>query len=173
MRCSLLLLVLSTGTVALGQAGPVNSLPAEPLGQSPWAAPNGDFSKMPQWRWDPSLGSFRTQSVLLPPSKSLIRLGDAAIDPQILRHPSTSDLGAQPPATQLAQNEFPGLKFQPINELSGGPASGASRCEPGPQLLSTTWPKLQVEQIPNTWPGLKMGSVTERAGPTSTPDSKH
>jgi len=168
MRCGLLILCLSGGTLGLGQAGPAASL--TPFGQapSPWTAQSRDFGKLPEWRWDPSLSSLRPQTVLLPPPKTAtVPLGDASIDPRILRHPAANDLGTQPPGTQVAQNLFPGLKFQPIDGPQCPQQPGAAQAEP----LPTTWPKLKVQRIPTDWPRLKMepvaglGEAASIAGP--------
>ena len=57
------------------------------------------------------------------------------IDPEIVIHPSQSRLGTQQ-GTEIAQNQFPGLQFLPIE-----------------------WPKLKMEPIPITWPNLKMEPI--------------
>lgn len=152
MRSTLLILILSGGALAFGQAGPSFRFSSgQPIQTS---APGRDFGTMPRWpRWDPALTSLRTETVLLPGPKSTIPLGDASIDPRMVHHPSRKDIGTLPPGTQVAQNLFPGLVFQPIE---------APRCAPLAGPLATTWPRLQVEHIPTEWPRLKMGPL---AGP--------
>ena len=162
MRCALFTLLLSAGTLAFGQAGP--AAPLAPFGQapSPWAALNRDFGRMTPQQWN-GLGSLHSRTVLVPPPKqAVVPLGDASIDPQIVRHPSAQDLGTPPPGTQVAQNLFPGLTFQPID---------GQLCAPKDGLLSTTWPKLEVRRIPITWPNLKMEPITEpgQASPVAVP----
>src|SRR5579863_6044710 len=86
MRCSLSILILSAGTLAFGQTGPSfpfsSGQPSQSL--SPWngqeIAPGPDFTKTPEWRWNPALSTLGTRMVLLPPPKSItVPLGDAAI----------------------------------------------------------------------------------------------
>jgi hypothetical protein len=71
-----------------------------------------------------------------PPPAPRVRLGDAQIDPKIIVHPSQSRFWDQPPATQLAQNQFPGLKLLPIE-----------------------WPQLKIKPIPTVWSNLKMKPI--------------
>jgi hypothetical protein len=169
MRCSLSILILSAGTLAFGQTGPSfpfsSGQPSQSL--SPWngqeIAPGPDFTKTPEWRWNPALSTLGTRMVLLPPPKSItVPLGDAAIDPQILRRPSPRDLGVQPPGTQIAQNLFPGLKFQPVD----GQLSAQESFSPHTGPLPATWPQLNVHRIPTDWPKLTMGPVGGNSGPT-------
>lgn len=166
MRATLLILILSGGAQALGQTRPSIPFSAGPVtaGQATQTpAPGWDFSTMPRWpRWDPALTSLRTETVLQPGPKSTIPLGDASIDPRMVHHPSRKDIGTLPPGTQVAQNLFPGLVFQPI--------AGGQRCAPSGGPLATTWPRLKVEPIPITWPSLKtepaeVGSALAAAGP--------
>ena len=152
MRCALFTMLLSAGTLGFGQAGP--AAPLTPFGQAPspqqtWQG--HDFGRLPTWHWDPSLSTLHSSTVVLPPSKqTIVPLGDASIDPQIVRHPSLKNLGTLPPGTQVAQNLFPGLTFQPIEN---------ERCAPPSGLLSTMWPALEVKRIPTRWPKLKMEPV--------------
>ena len=158
MRSTLLFLLFSAGSAAaLGQAGPVTPEQSQQA-LSPWNAPGTqlqgrEFSKWP--RWDPALNS-QSRTVLLPPlpAGARARLGDAGLDPKFIRHPSTRDLGVQPPGTQVAQNLFPGLVFQPIDQECAPSAAGP---------LATTWPGLKVERITTEWPRLKMGPITGEA----------
>jgi hypothetical protein len=152
MRCALFMMFLSAGTLGFGQAGP--AAPPTPFGQEPspqqtWQG--HDFGRLPTWHWDPSLSTLRSSKVVLPPSKqAIVPLGDASVDPQIVRHPSQRSLGTLLPGTQVAQNLFPGLTFQPIEDQRCAPASGP---------LSTIWPQLEMKQIPITWQNLKMEPV--------------
>jgi hypothetical protein len=150
MRSTLLILCLSGGALAFGQAGPSFPFSVSPVpsGQAiQTAAPGWNFSKMPQWpRWDPSLNS-RSQTVFRPGPQPTVQLSGASIDPQIVRHPTAKDLGTLPPGTQVAQNLYPGLVFQPI--------AGGRRCPPSSGPLATTWPLLKLETIPITWPAFK------------------
>lgn len=157
MRCTVFALFLSAGTWAFGQAGPASPLtPEQPgqlgqMGQAPslWSALSRDFGKMTPQQWN-GLSSLRTRTVLLPPAKTLVPLGDASIDRQMVLHPSAKDLGAQPPGTQVAQDQFPGLTFQPIDGQQSAPTTGP---------LSTRWPRLDVHRMPTDWQTLKMGTV--------------
>jgi hypothetical protein len=107
-------------------------------------------------RWN-GLSLLHSRTVLVPPPNQAVVPLDASIDPQIVRHPSQKDVGAIPPGTQVAQNLFPGLRFQPIE---GQP------CAPASEPLSTIWPLLNVHRIPMDWPNLKMEPVE---GTSATP----
>ena len=162
MRSTLLFLLFSAGSAAsFGQAGPLTTEQSQQA-PSPWNAPGTqlqgrDFSQWPLW--DPTLNS-QSRTMLLPPQAGAgARLGDANLDPKFIRRPSARDLGVQPPGTQVAQNLFPGLVFQPIDGGRCGPPAA------GP--LATTWPRLKVERIPTEWPGLKMGPAARNSAPVT------
>ena len=174
MRCTLFALFLSAGTLALGQAGPASPLtpfvqePLIPFGQAPslWSTLNHNFGRMTPQQWE-GLQGLHSWTVLLPPPKTVAPLGDASMDARMIRRPSGQNLGMQPPGTQVAQNLFPGLKFQPIDDPLCPQQPGASQAEP----LSTTWPKLEVKRIPTDWPTLRMEPVGElgEAAPATGP----
>lgn len=154
MRCTLLALLLSTGTLAFGQAATVPPEQSD-LTPSPWAKLNREFDGMTAQKWK-DLGALPSWSVLLPPPKQAVaRLGDDALDPQMVHHPSPKNLGTRPPGTQVAQSLFPGLAFQPIDQA---PNVG-TLCAPAFGPLSTKWPMLNVQRIPTDWPKLKMEPV--------------
>jgi hypothetical protein len=71
-------------------------------------------------------------------------LNDAHIDPQMVVHPPKSSLGVQPPGTLVAQNQYPNLRFLPID-----------------------WPEAKIELIPIYWPNLKVEAIP--AGPHAIP----
>ena len=132
------------GAAAFGQSAPGDLLNPNAAGQSPWTAQDRDFGKLPPGWSGAAKAPFGT--LVRPAPAPRPPLGDARIDPQMILHPTARDLGTQPPGTLVAQNLYPGLKFQPI---------GAQLCAPRGGLLSTTWPKLKVEPIPITWPNMK------------------
>jgi len=77
--------------------------------------------------------------------------GNAQIDPKIIVHPAQSRIGDQPPGTQIAQNQFPGLELLPIE-----------------------WPQLKIKPIPTVWPKLKLEPISamgneEQASPHRQP----
>ena len=132
------------GSAAFGQSAPGDLLNPNPAGQSPWTAQDRDFGKLPPGWSGAAKAPFGT--LVRPAPAPRARMRDAQIDPQMILHPTARDLGTQPPGTLVAQNLYPGLKFQPI---------GAQLCAPRGGLLSTTWPKLKVAPIPITWPNMK------------------
>jgi hypothetical protein len=74
--------------------------------------------------------------IVLPKTGPLHLIDRAQIDPQMIIHPPKSSLGVQPPGTLVAQNEYPGLQFLPIESSS-----------------------MKLEKIPITWPNLKLQSI--------------
>jgi hypothetical protein len=101
---------------------------------SPWTAQGRDFGKMtPGW---PATMHTPEWIVIRPAPTTLKPFGDAKIDPMIIVHPSRTRIGDQPPGTQIAQNQFPGLKLLPIE-----------------------WPQLKIKPIPTVWPNLKMEPI--------------
>jgi hypothetical protein len=147
MRCTLFSLLLAAGSLAFGQAGPsspfASGLPIQtPL---PWSLQKPDFGKAP-----PNWGSLRIvpRTVIeVPPPKGDVLVGDAQIDPEIVVRPARSRVGALPEGKLVAQNLYPGLRFQRIDDAQCG-------LEATP--LQTTWPLLKVKEIPVTWPGMRM-----------------
>lgn len=94
-----------------------------------------NFGKLPQWQWKfstvtPMVGLFKT------PPKTLKPLDNAQIDPEIIIHPSQSRTGEHSPGTMIAQNQFPGLQFLPVE-----------------------WPRFKIEPIPITWPQLSLDPI--------------
>ncbi len=155
MRYALLVLFLTAGTLGFGQTGPTSPFSfGQPI-QAPLSGASQDrnFGKAPP-QWD-ALRALPQTLIEIAPPKSGVLLGDARIDPKIVRHPSQQNLGTQPLGTELAQNLYPGLRFQPIQE----PRMGEALREPGSGPLSITWPKLTVHEIPTQWPALKMEPV--------------
>jgi len=161
MRCALFVLFLSAGTVGFGQAGAVPPFSSGQPVQIPLPGSQAsEFGQAP-WQWN-ALRAVPPSIVEIFPKKPNVLLGDASIDPKIVRHPSQQNLGTPPQGTEIAQNLFPGLKFQPIDsQMIERPPSMRS-IEP----LSITWPKLKVHEIPTDWPKLK----TEPIGDASAPD---
>jgi hypothetical protein len=135
-----------SGLAAFGQSAPGDLLNPNSPGQSPWTAQSRDFSKLPPG-WS---GAAKAPLWTVLQRAPRARMRDAQIDPQMILHPTARDLGTQPPGTLVAQNLYPGLKFQPID---------AQVCTPRGGLLSTTWPKLKIEEIPIFWPDLKTEPV--------------
>jgi hypothetical protein len=154
MRTAILLFSLCAGSASAGSAGFGQAAPASPpnpLGQSPWTAQGREFGKLPDGY---ALRGVPPGRADLFQPKTAVPLGDASIDPQMLLHPTARDLGTQPPGMLMAQNLYPGLKFQPIGAQPRAPRGG---------LLSTTWPKLKIEEIPVFWPHLKTEPVGGKA----------
>jgi hypothetical protein len=128
MRFPFFVLMLGT-QLAFGQASPS----PDPLSQltSPWTTQPRDFSKLPpQWG---TLRGMPYARIYRPVPKPAIPLGDARIDPQILVHPPQSGIVSQPPGTAIAQNQFPGLQYLPIE-----------------------WPQAKIKPIPTRLPYLKI-----------------
>lgn len=67
-------------------------------------------------------------------------------------HPPKSSLGAQPQGTMVAQNEYPGLQFLPIEVAS-------AELKPIP----IAWPNLKLQPIPIEWPKAKALSAASPA----------
>jgi hypothetical protein len=138
MKCVLVGVVLSTGVMAFAQGA--SPAPMNP-GTSAWTARTQHLDRLPpQWQISSAPLARRIGIPWKP-------LGGAEIDPEIIVRPAQRDLGAQPAGTLMAENLYPGLRFQPI-ELP--------RCSPAVEPLSTLWPKLAIKQIPVDWPNLNM-----------------
>jgi hypothetical protein len=133
MRIVILALFIIAGAIAFAQSGPVGPLsPNHSDGlPSTGTAQSRDFGKLPPGWQMTSIPPLGKTWVVTP--KPLVPLGDAQIDPKIIVHPPQSLIGVQPPGTQIAQNQFPGLKLLPIQ-----------------------WPNLKIEPIPTIWPNLKL-----------------
>jgi hypothetical protein len=120
MQLTILGLLFCAGTTALCQATAPS--PASPgrLWQSPLVAtpPARDFSKLPPgWQASavvPPGFLFQPRVPGLTEAKTDRRLDDAKIDPKIIVHPPQSSIGVRPPATPMAQNEYPNLQMLPI-----------------------------------------------------------
>ena len=146
-----------SGAAAFGQSAPAGPLSPNPPRPSLWTELGREFGKLPPG----STGTAKAPPgiVVRPALAPRAPLGNASIDPKMILHPTARDLGTQPPGILVAQNLYPGLKFQPIDAQPCGPKGG---------LLSTTWPKLKVEPIPITWPNAKMKPVGSDAGPAAS-----
>jgi hypothetical protein len=141
MRIVILALFFFAGATAFGQSGPFGPLNPKPSGNlpSPWTAHGRDFGKLPQG-W-PATMNMTEWTAILPAPTTLKPFGDAQIDPKIVVHPAQSRLGDQPPGTQIAQNQFPGLELLPIE-----------------------WPNAKIKPIPTVWPNLKMEPTPTMCG---------
>jgi hypothetical protein len=147
MRYTLFSLLLTAGSMAFGQAGPASpfssGLPIQtPL---PWSLQKPDFGKAPP-NWD-ALRVLPRSEIEVQPPKAAALLGDARIDPEMVVRPARSRIGALPEGKLVAQNLYPGLRFQRIDDAA---------CAPDAAPLSTTWPRLKVKEIPITWPEMRM-----------------
>jgi hypothetical protein len=135
MRGVFLAVIFATGSIAFAQSSsqaPV--FPGFPGEHSRSGYTGQDVYHSP-FPLNPLLG-VRPGPMNPPPWGALLR-NDSPIDPGILLHPQAKDLGAQPPGTLVAQNQFPGLTLLPID---GKVAVIAP--------ISTTWPQLRLEPIP-------------------------
>lgn len=146
MRLSIFILLLVAGTTAFCQSVSPGSPTTDLQAQNPitfnW--PGTDFSKIPPafhaWKSAPP------QRTLVLPSAHPVRLMDPVPpDSQMIIHPPKSSLGIQPQGTQVARNEYPGLRFLPIESSSVEL-----------QAIPTTWPKLKLQAIPTKSPLLKL-----------------
>ena len=152
MRFAILGLLLSCETVAFCQSAP--TAPANP--EQDWLTAPGmaqlgrDFGKLPPGGH--FYGLLPPKTVILPNPGPLRRALDARADPRMIVHPPPSSLGEQPPGTLVAQNLYPGLRILPIDESKANP-----------QPLSTTWPKLKLQQIPTAWPKCEIKPVESGA----------
>jgi hypothetical protein len=151
MRIVVLTLFFLAGETAFGQSGPVGPLNPNPPGglPSPWTAQGRDFGKLPPG-WTATLNT-PPWTVIRPAPTTLKPPGNAQIDPKIIVHPAQSRIGDQPPGTQIAQNQFPGLELLPIE-----------------------WPQLKIKPIPTVWPKLKLEPISamgneEQASPHRQP----
>jgi hypothetical protein len=149
MRVCIFALLLCAGPVAFGQSAPSNP---DLFGKfpSPWNAPGCDFNTLPQ-QWS-SLRTVPFGKMHLPLPKPTAPLGDAAIDPKIIVHPTERSLGTQQPGTLVAQNLYPGLRLLPI---------GSNESRLGAPPLGTAWPELRIEKISIVWPELKIEPVNK------------
>jgi len=128
---------------------PVN--PRKPGELSPafnW--PGTDFSSIPP-TWHPDSVPVQTIIVLRDAGPAKLR-DNAKIDPGIIVHPPKSNLGVEPQATMLAQNQFPGLRFLPIE---------VSNTELGP--IPILWPNLKLQPILIEWPRAKASLIVSPA----------
>ena len=141
MRIVIRALFFFAGATAFGQSGPFGPLNPNPSGNlpSPWTAQGRDFGKLPPG-W-PATMNLAEWTAILPAPKTLKPFGDAQVDPKIAVHPAQSRLGDQPPGTQIAQNQFPGLELLPIQ-----------------------WPNARIKPIPTVWPNLKMEPIPTMCG---------
>ena len=171
MRLFTLVLLFSAGAAALCQS-PATALPDQPAPPAPapprtappreMPAPR-DFSKFPRsWRAHPFTLGKNLFSARLPGVKTAERWSGTQIDPGMIVHPPSTRIGALPPGTPIAQDQFPKLVYQPI-QLQG----------PRAQPFSKTWPALKVQRISTTWPNftlLPVQSKTPRAAQVPAKD---
>ena len=163
MRITILALLLGAGATAFCQS--TSTAPAGPdkLRQIPpmfnWQGM--DFSNQaPAWH----LPSVAVQPmIVLQPGLPSVRLGDNAlgndfIDPKIIVHPPKSSLGVQQPGTLMAQNQFPNLRFLPID------GSGKKS-----MVIPPTWPNLKLQRIPIMWPKFTLLPVVSHTDITPKP----
>ena len=139
MRFPLFALMLCA-QLAFGQASSNPDIPGQP--PSTWSTLGKEFSRLPpQWG---TLRGMPYAQMDRPVPKPLIPLGDARIDPQIILRPPQSYIGS--PGTAIAQNQFPGLQYLPIE-----------------------WPRASVKPIPTTWPKFQMGALAGGLGKRPDP----
>jgi hypothetical protein len=126
MRFAILGLLFCAGTTALCQSTAPSPATPDTLGQTPLlvAPPARDFSKLPPgWHFSgavPPRILLQPKMLKLPKPETNRSLVGAEIDPNIVVHPPQSSIGANPPGTPMAQNEFPHLQMRPIlNEGHG------------------------------------------------------
>jgi hypothetical protein len=146
MRLAILALFLSAGTTAFCQSAvpPPTNLNPQGLTAPQYAQPR---------EWHFNTDSPQRTIILQAPVPEQPR-NATQIDPKIIVHPPQSSIGEQAPATQIAQNLYPGLTLLPISEWKGNG-----------QQIPITWPNLNVRNIPTTWPKLEIKSV--ESGPTA------
>ena len=156
MHLKVFALILSVFCLpALGQSGQSPFVFTESVKMPPTLTlqPGQDFSTgRREWKLSPFTPFSETIMQAPPALKALRPLGDARIDPNILRRPPQSVLDLPSQGTLMAQNQFPGLRFLPIESPKG---------TSGP--ISTVWPKLKMERIPTNWPGAKFIPVGDPA----------
>lgn len=160
MRLVIAALILSAAPQVYCQSSEVqqeNSCGVPPA----FTLPAPEFGKMPQQQWRmsnlfPAADLFRTEPKTLKP------LGDAQIDPAIIIRPSQSKSIDQPQGTMIAQNQFPGLQFLPIDL--------AQRAKIKP--IPTTWPLFKLEPIPTGCPQCAMLPVADITQKSSTRPAK-
>lgn len=138
MRLCVFALLLCAGPVAFSQSAPSNP---DRFRKFPLRCnmPGRDLNKLPgQWS---SLRTMPFGRMHLPSPKPAARLDDAAIDPKIIVHPTAQNIGTQPPGALVAQNLYPELRFQPIDES-----------KPRPRPLAIVWPQLKMELVGKSAP---------------------
>jgi hypothetical protein len=163
MKVALLVIVLAAGSgAASGQSNAGSAWRPETFGKfpSPGTSPGGDFGKFcPRPN---SLTAVPQVIIELPPPRLVNRLGDMSIDPELVVHPPPRNLGAQPPAIAVAQNQFPGLALLPIDGQTPKPAV---------KPIPITWPNLKMEPIPTGCPQCSFAPANV-GSPTSSPSAQ-
>lgn len=151
MRFSVPVLFLCCISRAFAQSDPAVPFTAPP-NSSPWSTQERDFGKLPpDWRFTPEFVLPQPKAILaLPKVRQHIPHFGAQSDPQIVVHPPEQRLGVQPPGIEMAQNLYPGLTFQPIDD---------QRFRPEVAQLSTMWPDLKVQRIPTEWMKAKIAPI--------------
>jgi len=129
MRTSCLLIAFVAALPVAAQQPQSPILPGAPNHAPLFQLPNPGA---PRFQWNPNL-ALRPRMILplSPPAR------DAQIDPGILLRPAPNRIGALAPGHEIASNQFPGLRFQPIDTA-----------KPSLEKIPTQWPLLKVEQIP-------------------------
>jgi hypothetical protein len=136
MRSRYLALFLCAGTTAFCE-------PAAPVAVSPdeWGRletafthPAWEMNKLPSdWQMT---NTAQTEVLIWHEAGAARAWNDARVDPRMILHPPPSSVGTQPPSTLVAKNQYPGLRFQPVQ-----------------------WPHLKLQRIPTEWFRLKIGPV--------------
>jgi hypothetical protein len=122
----------SNGLAPLKTGGPGASL-------NPFEWQGTDYSKVqPNWQRSGFLAMAPTVVRVAGPA---VRLGDAQMDSGMIHRPSKDRLGALPEGSLVARNEYPGLRFQPIQSPRGKI-----------KAIPITWPRLEIKPIPIEWP---------------------
>ncbi len=144
MRSWIFVFSLCAATASFGQSSP--QPPVNPFNTAPlppafnW--PGTDFSRNPP-AWRPNSVS-PNPTIVLRETDSLTRKDRAKIDPGIIVHPPKSSFGIEPQGTPVAQNQYPGLRYLPIDVST-------AKLEPIPIF----WPDLKPQSTPAAWPKAK------------------
>lgn len=136
MRPRILVLFLCAGSAAFCQPAVPAAMSPDELGrlQAAFIEPAREINKLAQ-------GWHMTNTV---PPRVLIRTdagaartwNDARIDPRMIVHPPPSSVGVQLPGTLVAKNQYPKLRFRPVE-----------------------WPCLKLQKIPTQWPRFEIVPV--------------
>jgi hypothetical protein len=145
MRHTILILLFVAGTPAFSQSVSLASQTTAMQTQNPinfnW--PGTDFSKIPPAFHGSMIATPARTIVLSAPPLGL--KDPVPSDSQMIIHPPKKSLGIQSQGKLVAQNEYPGLQFLPIE-------SSSKELRPIPII----WPALKLQAIPTKWPLLKL-----------------